>query len=236
VGGADMGRPMGHHTDPINRRGPLAGRRGPLPDQPRNARIVAMYRAGSTLKKVGMAFGISTSRVLAIIVREERRYGLPKTRNKRGRPKGSFGYLDRNRDIVAMYRAGKTLKETGQAFGVSGQRVLQIIVRDEKQHGHLSVRNSYARQPELRRCASPGCGRFFAASPSDSTKYCSSKCFGRELSRRKRIPLPIDDLIEDRRAGKTLADLVEKYGVSEMTLSRRLRGVRRGPRRKDDKC
>jgi DNA-directed RNA polymerase sigma subunit (sigma70/sigma32) len=39
---------------------------------------------------------------------------------------------ERNRQVVAMHREGATLAETGRRFGLSRERVRQIITRYER--------------------------------------------------------------------------------------------------------
>lgn len=55
----------------------------------------------------------------------------PPRRNKRGRPPGSYSATpsDRTRAMAALFQSGQTLEQIGQQYGITRERVRQIIKR-----------------------------------------------------------------------------------------------------------
>ena len=105
-------------------------RKGPRRTK-RDDRIVELYSTGITASEVGKQMGMSTARVLDIL--RDRGIELRK-------PKGSYPHHlvklakkneDRKRtaQIVRMRAAGADYTEIGRRFGVSRQRIQQIVAR-----------------------------------------------------------------------------------------------------------
>lgn len=104
-------------------RGPRVGTKSGM-----RLAIAEMYRSGKTQLEVGASFGISGGRVCQIL----RGIGVTaKDRPKRG--VGAPGNYKRvvqvssHQTMIDMYRSGSTLENIGGAYGISRERVRQII-------------------------------------------------------------------------------------------------------------
>jgi DNA-binding CsgD family transcriptional regulator len=83
--------------------------------------VIRAYEEGGTAEEVGRMLGIAHSTVRRVL----KRHGIPGRR--RGRKIGPPS--QRNLEIAAIYQSGKTLQQTGAQFGVTRERVRQIIGR-----------------------------------------------------------------------------------------------------------
>lgn len=91
----------------------------PVPEN-QDPQIIAFYLEGHTLKETGAEFGINFQRVRHLLIRA----GVER-RPRGGRPSNP----SRDAGIVAFYLAPHNLRETGAMFGISHERVRQIILR-----------------------------------------------------------------------------------------------------------
>ena len=113
------------------RRGPRRYRRPPTEAElSRDAAVIAAYRAGHSLDAVSRKFGISKTLVWKILVR----HGEPRRTTVQGRAarrirRGEVTISQRDTAIIAAHRNGKSMRQIGIAFGISGARVSQILHR-----------------------------------------------------------------------------------------------------------
>ncbi len=180
--------------------------------------LLSLYRELGTATAVAERVGVS----LPTVCKRLHECGVEL---RRGRI--PLGAQDKTREtaIVAAYRSGRTLRSVGEAFGITGERVRQIIARHEQANDTPKMRNSYRVSLEQRLCQRPDCGRLFAAHPWSRKKYCSRNCAHADLRAQRRLMLPLDAMAEDYRNGMTFQDVGEKYGVSAMTAHRRVTSV-----------
>jgi len=186
--------------------------------------IPDLHRSAGTIGRVVEITGLKYSIVRKHLL-------LAGVRLRRGSPTGSRS-PERDQRVIAIYHSGKTLEQTAAVFGVTPERIRQILVRDEISRGVAPQRHGkLPAEPQLRRCARKECDRLFSAHPPSSpVKYCSRQCTNAARIQRLEIPLPIDALRADRGAGLTLKQIAAKYGVTTMTIYRRLtKGARRSP-------
>lgn len=182
--------------------------------------IAALYGIGLTLAQVGERVGMTG----AGVARRLRRAGFPRRKSNHGRaPEIS----DRDREIVAAYRDLGTLEAVGAQFGVTRERIRQIVSKYERLTGETVPRTGYsinsarwiAARP-IWRCA--GCG-IEQRRPAFRAKHkCCRACRGRE--RRKILS---DRLIERTiarvLAGETFHSIAMEAGYSQ-TASHVLKG------------
>jgi hypothetical protein len=91
-------------------------------DQERNEKMRAMRMAGSKLSEIGKAFGISVGQVCVICkgarVRNHRGVGV----DGRKRPRN----IERNAQIIEMYRSGMSVREIGKKINLTHAAVANI--------------------------------------------------------------------------------------------------------------
>lgn len=99
---------------------------GPKVEPGRRAEAARLYRDGLTLREVGERLGVTAD----IVLRDLKSLGI-----KRRRPGPASGerpeFKHRNDAMRAMRKDGATLREIGEVFGVSHQRVDQVLSRKE---------------------------------------------------------------------------------------------------------
>lgn len=93
---------------------------------PREREALALMRAGRSNREIAAAMGVGRSTVPVFLAKARRKLGVDAVpRRTRGRPVTVT--KERWQDIRAMRAAGHTLKEIGQQFGVTLQRIHQIL-------------------------------------------------------------------------------------------------------------
>lgn len=149
-----------------------------------HAEIISRLRDGASLTEAAKAVGYSYCTVHAVVREYERRTGdrLPRVgiaqRGKRARN------LEREAAIVAAYHAdGGTFESVGKLYGITRERVRQIIARAEAAAGETPIRHnrrlngeahSAFRKRRLWRC--PGCGTERKLSPAAWERAQGSQC------------------------------------------------------------
>ncbi len=84
--------------------------------------VIDLYQAGYTAKQVGDVLRIASSTVLRIL----KRRGVPRRRRGPTRVTAKAPSA-RAMQIAALYQGGKTLQATGAVFGITRERVRQIL-------------------------------------------------------------------------------------------------------------
>ena len=90
----------------------------------RDAEVARLYREGISLVNLSKRFGIGISWISQILTQR----GV--SRRGRGRPRGFVNDVatrQRNESIVQLYQEGLTLAIVGQKFGITRERVRQIL-------------------------------------------------------------------------------------------------------------
>jgi Mor family transcriptional regulator len=85
----------------------------------RNAKIVALYEAGVSTTELGRRYGVSRNWITKIVQRELRRMAPPGC--------ASHEQVKRNAEIRRLWEAGMTCRELASMFGVTFQRIQQIV-------------------------------------------------------------------------------------------------------------
>jgi DNA-binding CsgD family transcriptional regulator len=87
----------------------------------RNTDMFALRRQGCTVAEIALQFGLSASQVWQIVkaARERRVYRRSKPYTPKSNP--------RHDEMVALWKQGRTQSEIGKQFGVSRQRVQQVL-------------------------------------------------------------------------------------------------------------
>ena len=97
--------------------------------------------------------------------------------------------MSRIEEMLTLYRSGESYGKIGKQFGISRQRVEQIlrphITPDDKMVHRRLIEMHWATN-NTRTCAYEPCDRKFKARPK-TKRFCSPRCLG--LSRRKPFPL-----------------------------------------------
>jgi uncharacterized protein (DUF433 family) len=183
--------------------------------------ILALYERERSSARVAAALGLTHVTVLKYV------RAAGGTVQRRGRPVGTLSRESRERAqrIVEMYRTGAAMSSVAVVFGITSERVRQIIVAAERATGTAKQRNRRARRIKTRICALHECHQEFVVLANNRQEYCGLPCARRSFSLQMKIPLPLAELAYARGAGATFAQLAAKYGVSIMTVFRRLRAA-----------
>ncbi len=175
---------------------------------------IALYR-GESRADLARRLGVSYQAIFYAAKRWTDAGGDPFP-DARRRPLSS-----REKDIVALYRSGKSLREIGATNGLSHERVRQIIQSYERKTGSAVARHpkgkpgrGAARVPRVTwRCH--GCGLERALTPGQlrcAPGMCI-KCMGRS---RRKSPAPdvIEEWIAQRRTGITFGRIAANAGYT----------------------
>lgn len=104
-----------------------------LPSEAVPSEAVQQYADGATIKEIASEYGAGYGATRNALQRQGavmRHRGFPaKPRPPRPPAKARVGLSERNREIKAKRKAGWTLKRIGEHYGLSHQRVQQIIRR-----------------------------------------------------------------------------------------------------------
>lgn len=119
------------------------------------------------------------------------RFGIPLVQRQRGRKKFA-GPTDRSRQMAALYQSGSTLERIGQTFGVTRERVRQII---KKFHGLTAPDGgqSFVTKRRKQERASKMDMAFMSKLGCDFSEYKKIRALGRQMmksgSSRERTPM-----------------------------------------------
>ncbi len=156
--------------DPPKHTAPL-----PISLVKRDTAIIEAYQTGDRVVDLSERHGMTVSGVYGIL----RRYGIPR-HQKRGPTTGARKlrqFTERDAAIVRLYENGKTLEELGASFGITRERVRQILVRDGCNVRHRGQAKREARKITL---VCPQCGESRRILPSKINRlndaYCSASC------------------------------------------------------------
>jgi len=133
---------------------------------------------------------------------------------------------ERNAAMAEMARDGKTLTEIGERFGLTRERVRQIMARFPDVPDTLT-RNEMRRFEERGRFCEV-CGAGFVPAPARAGRFCSPRCHG--VSSRRFPPAVERGIVARVRVGETQFAVAADLGVSVMTVSAicRRHGLRLG--------
>ena len=100
--------------------------------------VLASVKAGRTFKETALLLGMTRNQVAGICYRaglkfsnRERGARVARGMKASGRPPGRPPKAERNAEILAAAEAGLwTQEDIGREFGVTGQRVSQIVLRE----------------------------------------------------------------------------------------------------------
>lgn len=104
-------------------RGPKVGAKSGM-----RLAIAEMYRSGKTQAEVGASFGISGGRVcqilrgLGVTAKDRPKYGVGAPGNYK-----RIVQVSSHQTMIDMYKSGSTLENIGGAYGISRERVRQIL-------------------------------------------------------------------------------------------------------------
>lgn len=159
--------------------------------------VIAAVRAGVPIKDCGPPYGAA----YAIVRQYEADTGERLPRSKRGRK--DWPRSERDDAIVAAYKETPNLRAVGKTFGISGERVRQIVVRHERQTGEGVERGkqrSGFRVARVLWCC-PGCGEERTVLPSVARQMrACRRCANRAQSTRLTDAV-IKDAIAKKLAG-----------------------------------
>lgn len=185
------------------------GTKIPDPSVLRNESILAALLSGTTKLDVTEQFGVSPATVARISARHRRETGtrLPSSRHRTG-----LGPRDPERDLAVVHSYLETgrMHETGVLFGLTSERVRQIVLRYERRTGtvipHTSNRGEKVPRAVL---TCPVCGKTKRTTqPEKTSSYC------KHCGRANRIPdEKIDAWIARRRAGDSWLQIVMAAGM-----------------------
>lgn len=95
-------------------------------------KITNLYDSSSSIKDIARKLDVCPQTVSKYLPKD-----IPRHKQKRGAQD-----VKRERKIIALYRSHKKLKEIGGIYGISPQRVAQIIARFERMSS-VSERNAH---------------------------------------------------------------------------------------------
>lgn len=93
----------------------------------RNNNIVADYNQGINVSEIAKKYGV-TPATIHTVIRNARHDGTTIITRHPGRPSDAIN-TDRDRDIIARYQAGATLAAVAEIYGITRERVRQIVQR-----------------------------------------------------------------------------------------------------------
>lgn len=164
---------------------------------PREARyrcMIAAINDGMNRTTAAALFGqTSYESLVREIKRFEQETGQPVPTGKRG-PKSGSRNLERTRAMVAMRRDGKTLAVIGETFGLTRERVRQILDREERALGERLPRTRRRTERVSWRCALCGIERHLRPGAAARRGTLCGPCAKLDPSRAERI-------LADRRSG-----------------------------------
>ena len=176
--------------------------------------IVAAITNGSTRHQVADEIGVTYDAVVKIL----KRTGLTAPFVKRGL-KGGMRQDERTAAIVAAYRAPSppSMATIGRQWGISTERVRQIIAMHERLTGEtIKRRREHRNPPPLKRvewCCSD-CGAARRIKPSEAAMY--ERCRACEIRRRRAASLITDAMIEEwivrRLSGDSWSEIARSRG------------------------
>lgn len=190
----------------------------------RNAAIVEVYRYGGSARYIASVYGISVARVSQIVAAHERQTGERLARPRRAMPSDA-----RNAAIVEDFRAERYLHPVATKYGISRERVRQIVARHEQLTGETLPRadnNEWLRKElVLWRC--PGCGveRRLLPGKVKLQRLCT-QCHGRACRKRINDPL-LEDTISRVLAGEKFYQLAVAAGYNNKNAHGLVSGVYR---------
>jgi hypothetical protein len=125
---------------------------------------------------------------------------------------------DRNRVIIAAAKRGLTLVVIANQFGVSRERVRQIVAKYERENAEKIPRAKPRRTPvrEWRVC--PACGKGHWRQPSSPTQHCSPRCAA--TATRKTTDSDLREAIAALGRGEPMLRIATRLGLCYQGLQR----------------
>jgi predicted transcriptional regulator len=164
------------------------------------------------LEDIAATFDLGIERIIQIL----KKAGMGETPRKRGQKP----WDDRNKAVVAAYRAGRTMQSVADEFGITRERVRQIVTRNG---GAFYKANSHKHGDVTKVCRY--CGNEFTVAykfRNIRPWHCGMECAG--MARRK-VTSSIE-AIELYCSGLGFVEVGKRIGLSTMAVYRRVKRER----------
>lgn len=119
---------------------------------------------------------------------------------------------ERRAAIADAYEETGSLAETGKRFGISRERVRQVLNKLGNHHRYGGGENLSSGQPHLGLCPARGCGKLFVYRGKPQLDKCCS--IGHVWAYKTDRPLP-EEVFALREAGLTYAAIGRRLGLSQ---------------------
>ena len=216
----------------------------PLPDEERSKIIKGFCAKKSNWKKLCLVLDSYNIRYEDFLERSFREYC------DQGFNDTSSAFIGRNEEIAELRRQGNTLEVIAQQYGITRERVRQIILRYNKISDNpvdVEEATRLARQPTpeqleqrtriVELCRSGFTYRQIAFALEVSENDVAECIREHNKSVEYALKVPAEDnrntvseetkneIIQERRKGKTISEIVEQFGISYQTVHRVLKDV-----------
>lgn len=198
--------------------------------------IAKQFAAGISPRRIAADLGVSLPTVYKYRNPEMAYSALVKRQNK----------LSRDSAIVAMYRTGETMRNVGSVYGISDERVRQIILKYERRTGDkvprdVASKRAYerARHPSIIFIC-PDCGKTATQTSTQAKSRRTGRCIhcaAAARSARGLSPAKLENIFIRMLGDEPRVKIARDFGYKATTCSRQVLTVARWLKnagRKDD--
>lgn len=199
----------------VRKPGEIRGKPPSVLEPSQYEEIIHLYGLGLSMREVGEKFGVTPMPIRNVL------YSHGVKIRRKGWTKQLDSYAERDARVVESYKTGKSMEDVGRQFGISRERVRQVLRRS----GYQGV-NTYKGRQFVERIETKCeyCGKTIFRVPSKvHLKFCSKMCmnFGTENPEGKKA-------YRMREEGLIWREIQEALGLSNACQTARLWAFRHG--------
>lgn len=199
----------------------LAELRGLQPIEARRAAVIDGVRSGASITEMAAEFCMSYSWAAQIVWEHESATGERLPRSKRGPEGGSRpGTAERHAEITLAYKEAGNLQVVAERYGITQERVRQIICKHEQRTGE-KIGRARKRRADLVRVewVCPSCGerRTLAPSVARRSERCRSCASLHQWGNGRSSAANLENAIRQKIAGASWHALAIPLGYASNT-------------------